>query len=566
MTRLGFVLSILSFACGARAGIASPQREFSRSFASPRLEFLEDDSAYVQPRAGRYPWVFDRIRKAWSVEPETTPRLFTEACAPADLQSSLAANGEGTAQAAVVEKFFGRCASQIETGVHGRLGNFARIMRFDLDLGDHPFFHRVVWHLPGGVILKGLLALKGDRTKRPFVVVRLGIFGNVEEFVGERFVLSDLFEQGPANVLVLENSSGSDYVAHNPGLTLGGPTEGLQNIQIAKILRDPREPLAGLVGSLHFVGISLGGNGVLHAAALETRRPGKPLIDSFIGFCPVIHLQPTLLSAIRGGVEGTAVDVWIARRLQGLRSAVSSLATLPWESWWRLKPAFWAEALKFAEQSYPPTPGLAAGVDVPPEYAQTLWEAAEPFGWAKALKSPFLVIATKEDDMVSPDLNVRVFARDYPKAGDQLGSVILGEGFHCTLPAAYDWNVVSALLNGAVLANAKGYAPKTEKIELDLGDTLPAEVLANLTALTYELEWPARGNFVIVRTHIAAGGRTVDFTSNLERGEFGFRFLNPTLSAPEKRMIERWLHRNLRLELVTKTKRAFLRLSWPKAA
>lgn len=95
------------------------------------------------------------------------------------------------------------------------------------------------------------------------------MFGTSEEFKPERFIFMMLFEQSPFNVLVLDNATGPDYLAMNSKPSIGGFSEGLQNMWIAKTLTDPTEPLSQIIESLHMVGMSLGGHGVLFSSLLN---------------------------------------------------------------------------------------------------------------------------------------------------------------------------------------------------------------------------------------------------------------------------------------------------------
>ena len=120
------------------------------------------------------------------------------------------------------------------------------------------------------------------------MILRLGVFSNVEEFLPERFLLMQIFEQGLANVLVLENSTGADFIANNQRWTMGGYDEGLQNMQVVRMLRRSSAPLSQLISSVHLMGVSLGGHGVLFASLLNqyNGQPEHQAIQSFTTFCP----------------------------------------------------------------------------------------------------------------------------------------------------------------------------------------------------------------------------------------------------------------------------------------
>lgn len=545
------------------AASASPQREFNRSFASSHLKFLAPDSL-TSSRASA-PFLHWLLQGVLSREPDSGPKDFAAGCRPDDLEDALRATGSAARQAGIIDAHFRRCVKDVETGVNHRFLNSFQIMRIALDLKHHPFVEKVEFDLPGGSKLKGLLALKGDRRPRPFVILRLGVFSNIDEFSAERYLLMQLFEQGPANLLVLENVTGAAYVETNPGFSVGGAVEGLQNIQLAKLLRDPREPLSELVGSLHLMSISLGGNGLFTAAALDPRQEGGPRFDSFVGLCPVVHLKDTLRHAVRPGFNGASVDWWVSMRLAGLKDRVAGLTENHWDRWFRGIPWYFPEALDFAEKVYPAQPGLAAGVTLPPDYPKDLWAASEPWPWFRDIKAPVLVVATKEDDLVPVRLNFDDFVGMMKGRHENTGAVMLERGFHCTLPVAYDWNTIAAMLNGAVLAKDGSWKPREEVLDIDLGDVVDPAAARAPAKISYDLEWPDEGAFVRVKTRIEAATGDAGFSMNLPLSGFDFVFRDDHPTAPVQRMVERWLHRNLKMDLVPKEGRSFLRLAWRRA-
>lgn len=562
MRTLTFVLMAL-FLCRNVTAAGESQREFNRSFASPRLTF--PDPAKTTPLKSAAPWLHWLLQGVLSHEPDSGPKTFAPGCRPEDLEEALRTTPRAARQAAVIESHFRRCEKDVETGVNSRFMNSFQIMRMSFDMKNHPFVERVELALPGGSRLKGLLALKGDRRPRPFVVLRLGVFSNIEEFGAERYLLMQMFEQGPANMLVLENVTGAGYVEANPGFSIGGAVEGLQNLQLAKILRDPKEPLSELVGSLHFVGISLGGNGLFSAAALDPLQPGGPKIDSYVALCPVVHLKDTLFNVIAPGAQGAAVDWWVSMRLAGLTDRVAALTERHWSRWLRGESWFFPAALSFAEKSYPPQPELATGIRLPADWPKDLWAASEPWPWYRGLKAPVLIVATKDDDLAPVRLNAADYARMMKDRQEDTGVVVLERGFHCTLPVAYEWNTIASMLNGAILSKDSSWRAKDEILDIDLGDVVDPAAARTPSTVSYNLAWPEEGSFVSAKMKIESKQGRAEFAMNLPLSGFDFTLHDDRVAEPVKRMYERWLHAHLRADLVPKEGRSFLRLSWPRA-
>lgn len=558
-----FFLVVLLFAGLADA---APLREFHRRFASARVEIpapsVTDESIASMSDPTVLRWFFQDLLGR---EPDTAPKSFSGGCSPDDLEDGVRRTRVAPRQAQAIEGHLRRCAAEVETGA-GRLRNSAGVFRLRYDRKDHPQLESVLFKLPGGVSLRGLLALKGDRKPRPFVVLRIGIFSNVEKYFVEQFLLMQLFEQGPANVLVLESTTGSGYIAANEGFGFANGLETLQNLQVAKILRDKNEPLNALVGSLHFVGISFGGHGLFGAAAFDPKQPGGPRIDSFTAYCPLIHPRATFADALEPGYGHVVADFWATVRMKALRKRDPSFAERPWSEWLFGRPSFLKRVLDLSEKGTAARRGLAEGLAIPEEWLADP-RPEEPWPWFTGLKAPFLILATKNDSVVNPALNVRAFEKEMLARAkkENVGVVLLDRGYHCTLPMAYDWNTMAAALNGAIRASDSSWRPVETTLDMDLGDVVGVDAIERHPQISYRVEWPERGPFAAIRVSIGDDAAPASFSMNLPLGSFDAQVKDGDLNEPAKKMIERWLHRSLRLDLVKKDGRAFLRVSWPES-
>jgi hypothetical protein len=317
-----FFIGFVFIFSAARA--ESPQTAFMRSFQSPKILFPDENSEYLQRIPGRDPalmrWILQDLL-AWS--PTGKPAFFSPGCLPQVWASQL--HGKRIqVQGQLISQYLTNCGTELETGVLSEGIHALKIMSIKLDLDNHPFLHRVVFRMPNGDKIKGRLALKGDLKKRPLVIFRLGVFGTSEEFKPERFIFMMLFEQSAFNVLVLDNATGPDYLAMNSKPSIGGFSEGLQNMWIAKTLTDPTEPLSQIIESLHMVGMSLGGHGVLFSSLLNEfnlDENNEKRIKSFFGFCPVVHLKPNIDHLLEAGF------FWYGRRI--LESLPTSIVGTP---------------------------------------------------------------------------------------------------------------------------------------------------------------------------------------------------------------------------------------------
>lgn len=553
MTRLLFAFVFIVVLSKSNASV---QDDPFPALSSPKLEIVKGDPAAGKTWLERLPRRVSEVSLKWvgkNVDGAKGP--LSAACDSQKFEDDLAALPSASAKGTFIDQYFLRCRPEIETGVKGRWENIFGMYRWRMHLEDHPLVRHVVLHLPGNLSLRGILALKGDGKKRPFVLIRPGIFASSENFLLERPMLMQLFEQGPFNVLMLENSSSKAFIKANPGFTLGGPTEGLENLQIAKMLRDPGEPLSRLVGDLHLFGISLGGNSLFHTAGLDALQGGKPLIQSYFGFCPVVD-APKTLQGTGTGPMAVVMDIWISMRLWGLRDRISSLSMIPLTHWLSGEPYFWKESVKYAANSYPPFRGLSEGLKVPAEYSQNFWTATAIAPWMKQSPVPMFVIASENDTIVPVESNSGWLKSDV-RSWKNLGVSLVPQSFHCTIPVAYDWGVGTSLLNGAFLSNSPQYKFVKQRMSVDLGATARGMSNPRISFSVGEFDGPA----IPLSVRLESGGRRIDFPVEIPRKDLDFAIGE---SPAEKDMIERWLHQQLRLEFVETGARSLLELSWKK--
>lgn len=529
MWRCSFILLII---CAVSSAEVSPQRVYLKTFVSRRIQFPNENaekSFGATVSSGRYPQVLKfLLQRVVSWNPSGEWAKYSEACDPAVWKSRLMDPRINAIQlqGALVQKYFKECASEVETGTTTDFMNTLKILSMQFSTDHHPFLQRVLFQLPGAVNLKGYLALKGDYKKRPFVVLRLGIFSSVEDFLPERYLLMQLFEQSPFNVLVLENMTGPDFIANNERFAFGGYDEGIQNILIAKLLKDPTEPISQIVGSLHFVGVSLGGHGVLFASLLnEMNRSSqnKKLIDSFLGFCPVVNLQPTTEHLSDQGLRSRAVNFWSAQRLVGLRDRLPALEDV--SSFY-----FMPTMMGLLENRY--TGGLSYNSTVQfPEGmtdSSNFWKQNDYWPFYKNVQSPVMVWATRNDPVVGFTDNSATLR------APNIRVVPFDEGVHCTLPIAYRWEVISSLVQGYLLSHSENFAVEKKSFTLEASE----QNLRHPGRQSFEVIWKNKKEKFV---RIKVGDQQV----SLPLQDFDFYFRNSELSEVEQRMLERWLQQNL---------------------
>lgn len=554
---------------GFSALAATPQRAFIEQFQSSRISFPSEESAILADSPGRYPEPLNFILESvLSWIPRGEPKLMSAACSPDTWQERMKdprLAGSLQLQGALVQKYFQECRSELETGDNGYFTNLKTMMTMKYAPQTHPFLRRVVVNLPGNVKLKGLLGLKGDLKRRPLVIVRLGIFSNVEDFKPERAWLMMLFEQSPFNVLLLENMSSSDFVANNNQFSFGGYDEGIQNILVARLLSDPVEPLSQLVDSVHVFGISLGGHGVLFSSLLNKYNSPKSgaLINSFTALCPVVDLKKTMVALTEGGVKSAFVDLWSRQRLTGLDKKLPALVT--YDSF-----AFLSKAISEIARTYHGGLSYISSVRLPPEMKDSsdFWGLNDFWKYYKQVEQPVLIYATEQDPAVPFNLNSELIQnKDLKIDSKNLRVIELPQGVHCTLPVPYDWHAITSLFQSYILSHSPGFKMVERTLDVDLSDEEWEGFFDEGSRVKFEVQEPnKKSGFVTIEMEVEnAKGKEKSMNLSLPLSQFDFRFLNPELSASEQEMIVRWLNQNLKLRIQPKNGKYALRATWSVA-
>lgn len=562
---LTLFLCFLTLTLMSNASLASDQRAFIEQFASSRFSIPLESSPLID-NPGRYPqplnFLFQNVF-AWTPTgeaPELSPACSREKWQEHMMDPRLANSLQ--LQGALVEKYFQDCRKELETGSQNTLVNALQIMSLSYEPQTHPFLRRVIINLPGNIKLKGLLALKGDLKRRPMVVVRLGIFSNVEDFRPERGWLMMLFEQSPFNVLVVENMTSNDFITNNTQFSFGGYDEGIQNIHIAKLLTSPEEPISKLVQSVHMFGISLGGHGVLFSSLLNkfNSPPKNNLINSFTALCPVVNLEPTMRNITENGWRSALVDVWSQQRLSGLDEKVPSLKQ--YEAF-----RFMSKTVSEIARTYKGGLSYVSSIKLPPGMKDRgdFWALNDFWGFYQDVKQPVVIYATQQDSVVPFRLNSEKIRDGVMKINSKNLHVIdFPQGFHCTLPIPYDWAALTTLFQSYILSHSPGFKLEEKTFEVDLSDEEWKGFFDQGTHVKFKVPEPStKDKFVTVAFTVTNSKKTEkSMRLSLPLSGFDFQFRNAELSQSEKDMIVRWVNQNLKARMTVKNGKPVLVASW----
>lgn len=557
-------------AFGPGASIQNLQQEFMQQFLSTRITFPAADDVVLGSGSGRYPFMAKILLEGilnWT--PTGAGKIMSAQCdielwrqRILDSRASVSSNIQG----GLVQKYLQECGPELGTGETGGLQNALKILSINYDIQDHPFLRRVILNLPGNIRLKGLLGLKGDMKRRPFVIMRLGVFGTIEEFRAERAWLMMLFEQSPFNILVLENMTSGDFASRNRQFAFGGYDEGIQNILVAKMLRDENEPLSKIIESVHLFGVSLGGHGVLFSSLLNKYNSSVrgPLIQSTLAFCPVINLKETMQSLFKGGFKTTFVNMWSRRRLKGLEHQMPKISE-------DKNSNFLETAIEEVTRKY--TGGLSyvsSLVRLPPgmKDSSNFWELNDFWKYYQDVEEPVLVFATEKDPIVPFELNSQALAlKNIKIASKNLRVVDFPMGYHCTLPVPYDWKFITTMMQSYILSHSSKFALKERSLDVDLSDSEFKGLFEKPAMARFEIEEPGKSQeFVNLQVSVGQGlamDKVKHMNLSLPLADFDFRFFNKELTSSERQMIVRWLNQNIHVNVKQGDGKAMLKVSWP---
>ncbi len=512
-------------------------KSWIRAYQSESMKFIPAGSEWAAATPGRHPvWAQKLINQYFAYEPwDQTPTPLGD-CDLFKLREAIRQVSDNRFRNQIVQKYRSQCASYFHEGPSNSLQQALKVFSMKYDVDSNPFFHRIVFFLPDGQKLKAVLAMK-DLKKRPLVIVRAGITGNVEEAFAERFFLYDFFERGLFNVLLVENMTSTDYIHYNRRLDFGGLTESYQNIWLAQTLTSPSQPFSRFVQSVHLVGLSLGGQGVLTAAWLARYQKNPKLFSSFMAFCPLVNTTETFDYLFKKSWLRFPLEVWAHSRFKEYKAIRPDL----FKSYWGLAP----HLLSAVAQNYHRPPAALLGVKEPwfvQRQNNNYYSLHELSRWDPTLRDPVWIWVTDQDPAVPVRLNTGQL---------QLANALhISEGEHCSFPVVWDNRVFSTILNGYIMGSSRWQVPE-KQIKLDITPSVNWQ-LGNIQILD---------GASVVQVELTAREGKMKKTFSINRSDLDFQFRSAKLSPHEVWMVKRWLATNLHWQADT-TGLSVL-VSWP---
>lgn len=456
--------------------------------------------------------------------------------------------------------YLARCESQITTGPRDDLSGTLKTLMIRMRTDQHPYGKAVYFNMPGGVKLEGFLALHSDHQKRPLIIFRAGIFSNANEFFAERFLFHMLFEQSPFNVLVLESMTGTEFNRNNKGPVFGGLDEAMQVLEILKRVKDPSEPLSGVVSEVHLMGISMGGAGQVFARALAPLQKAIVQPQSVLLFCPMLEMEDTFNFQLDQGLKTLFLQRWTRGKLAHLAESEPE-ALREW--------SFLQDLIRLADKRYRGPVSATAETRWPAGWGsqiQDFLKAQKLIQKLPAASTPLQIFVTRHDPMVPSRLNADKLTQGKIKLGENVQVTTFEEGIHCSLPGPYDWQELSTLFQSYFRNFSVNLNEKTETLSVDLTEH---EAWALAASLDFSLKFESGQDYVNVQIFDSRRG-TFDFLKFWERPQKSIRLSLASLdwqrsgglmNQEDEDLLRRWLNQNLSIRVVRTEPR--LILSWP---
>jgi hypothetical protein len=424
---------------------AQTAEQFFQSLQSPHLQIRSlTETQQIRSKTD----LLETLGLTWephlTMEPEADPS--EDNCTAAHFRQELVAEKD---PAIAIKNLWQNCEPQWRENSFNVVTHSERILRTAFEPTQHPSARLIEWQLENNIKVPGLLFLKGP-IRRPLVIIRTGIFSSLKTAVAERFLVMQLFEEGPYHLLLLPSTSGGDYIERNHRLHFGGFDEGLQTARILDLLAEKKEPLNRYISKIHLVGISLGGHGLWLTHFLQDSK--NPLLDRTLLLCPAVDLQATAASQKDSFLAETFVKGWFSFRLAPFKDALQ----VPNQE----------SISEFLERSFsdyqnPSIPWKSDKIPLPiAAHPYWVWNDFWSFMPTYYNFSKTFVAWTAVDPVVPADINARSL-RERQQAPE---SALLEwpRGFHCSLPSAYQWSMISLSLRGYLDAESAATRTRLE--------------------------------------------------------------------------------------------------------
>ena len=326
--------------------------------------------------------------------------------------------------------------------------------------------------------LGALLGLKSG--KRPLVIFKAGVYANAADDTVARNFFMHLFEESPFHMLFLANVTGTDYMKTNKAVALGGMDEGRQILEIVEMLNEDAE-YNSLIEDIHVVGVSLGSHGVLYSSLYNSNdsnysRSLDKKIKSAVALCPVVNLEPTMISVFETTVAGIYYSILTSITFKSVYDHVPILREYldPSGIWSQsdlykasTQSAFRYYKEKTENELWDMAPLNGAQVQAIEDY----WKLNNFIEYADHVKTPTLVVHARDDFLVQSAFNSDDLLKKTQNNNSQIGVLEFQNGSHCAFNVANGWPTMSSLLREFILKHSSYEEDTGGVVKLDFKDS-----------------------------------------------------------------------------------------------
>ena len=463
-----------------------------------------------------------------------------------DARASQACQWTNTAHSSLREfhqklnEYMHRCLSEVESPTNLVSSTYlGTALRYSPR--ENPYGRHVLFQLPGGVRLKGYLAMHDDKP-RPLLLFRLGIFSNTEDFFPERYLLMQMFEQGPFNVLMLESMTGVEFSERNDVWGFAGMDEGVQNELIIQHLNQKSEPLSHFVSEIHLLATSLGGHSIWFTNLFEKKHR---IVKSALALCPLMNLRDTLDFHLVQGVGESYIEKAARQYLKKFRDRYAELQG----------DQFIENYLHLLAEKYRGPVSDSLQISWPSELAlkkKNFFKGNDFIEAYHDVLTPTMILATAKDPLVPYPFNIgRLIRGDYTFPRSEVEAHIFEDGYHCSFPSFFDWHESAALFQSYFL-NFSTARFQERSLQVRLNDSSWNFIQANGLHPRYDVDFSEEGTDAILTIHWqkekSSWAQSFFAPKDLVKihlPEFDFSRHAAVENQTEKNLYARWIRQNV---------------------
>ncbi len=384
-------------------------------------------------------------------------KAVTPSCNPKRLEELVLANASNASQYAnIMKKYIGECGDELSLNSYNGLLGLLEYSTYQYSFLSHRSISLKKFTLSSGRVVPAIIAIKPDGQARPMIIIRCGVFCGANVSASTKTYLMHLFDQSPFNVMLLANHTAADYIQANNIASMGGWVEGKETWDFGQWLKY-QSSYKNIISSLHFVGLSLGGNAAMVGSYYNDIFPdiyGDKVFNSVTAVCPVLSLRPTLDKLYSRTVVGRVFSSFTKNHFYSLRPYLTDVSDLITEEIMPKDREKLPDYLGYLMSTSLNRRGIASTPD-------SFFKSNNFWNIKNIIKTPLLAFASKDDFIVDYKLNSKVLHdNDQYEKVETTGVVPVDYGTHCAFSASYGFEFTSLVLRDFVLINSPEYKNK----------------------------------------------------------------------------------------------------------